>query len=240
MKRRHNIPNAGILINKIHGDSVKDKLVKGTYTLYSFGEGNSKTLPKSLLKAPEVVQKSAQTDIESQQTSLLKSLVEKTYATKYELKSLRDNLTLEISKLREDIMLTPEEMLHSQSLPDPVSPSLAVPSSSRPSTLHSIPECSVSVPNTTESNIPSIEPGNVKHNILVSGDSLLHRLDVNKMCLEQIKAKKLTKPGDTLNGTFARIKDNASKHSDVQLEVVVLAGTNDLNEQEKCNSTIFN
>ena len=233
VKRRHNIPNAEILINRIHEDSVKDKLVKDIYTLYSFGEGNSKTLPKSLLKAPEVAQKSAQTDIESEQTSLLKSLVQKTYATKYELKSLRDNLTLEISKLKEDIMLTPEGMLHSQSLPDPVSPSLAVPSSSRPSTLHSIPEYSVSVPNrnTTESNTLSVEHGNTKHNILVAGDSLLHRLDANKMCVEQIKVKKLTKPGDTLNGTFSRIKDYASKHSNVQLEVVVLAGTNDLNRR---------
>ena len=51
------------------------------------------------------------------------------------------------------------------------------------------------------------------------------------MCVEQIKVKKLTKPGDTLNGTFSRIKDYASKHSDVQLEVVVLAGTNDLNKR---------
>ena len=122
-------------------------------------------------------------------------------------------------------------MLHSQSLPDPVSPSLAVPSSSRTSTLHSIPEYSVSVPNTTESNIPSVEPGNIKHNISVAGDSLLHRLDASKMCVEQNKTKKLTKPGDTLNGTFARIKDYASKHSDVQLEVVVLVGTNDLNRR---------
>ena len=83
------------------------------YTLYSFGEGNSETLPKSLLKAQEVAQKSAQTDIKSEQTSLLKSLVEKTHVTKYEFESLRDNLTLEISKLREDILLTPEGMLHS-------------------------------------------------------------------------------------------------------------------------------
>ena len=59
MKRRHNIPNAWILINRIHGNSVKDKLVKDIYTFYSFGEGNSKTLPKSLLKVPEVAQKSA-------------------------------------------------------------------------------------------------------------------------------------------------------------------------------------
>ena len=44
VKRRHNIPNTGILIDRIHGDSVKDKLVKDIYTLYSFGEGNSKTV----------------------------------------------------------------------------------------------------------------------------------------------------------------------------------------------------
>ena len=122
-------------------------------------------------------------------------------------------------------------MLHSQSLPDPVSPSLAVPSSSRPSTFHSIPEHSVSVPDTTESSIPSIEPGNIKHNILVAADYLLHRLDASKMCVEQIKARKLIKPGDTLNGTIAIMKDYASKHSDVQPEMVVLAGTNDLNRR---------
>ena len=81
-----NILNAGILINRIHGDSVKDKLVKDIYTLYSFGEGNSKTLLKSLLKAPEVAQKPAQTDAESEQTSLLKSPIEKRNATKYEHK----------------------------------------------------------------------------------------------------------------------------------------------------------
>ena len=51
------------------------------------------------------------------------------------------------------------------------------------------------------------------------------------MCIEQIKAKKLTEPGNTLNGTFAKLKDYASKHTDVQLEVVVLAGTNDLNRR---------
>ena len=128
VKRRHNIPSAGIVINRIHEDYVKDKLVKDIYTLYSFGEGNSKTLPRSLLKAPEVAQKSAPTDIESEQTSLPKGLVEKTYVTKYDFESLRDDLTLEISKFREDILLTPEGMLHSQSLPNPVSPSLAVPS----------------------------------------------------------------------------------------------------------------
>ena len=48
---------------------------------------------------------------------------------------------------------TIEGMLHSQSLSDPVSPSLAVLSSSKLSTFHSIPEHSVSVPNTTRSNI---------------------------------------------------------------------------------------
>ena len=108
VKRRHNLPNAGTLIKIIHGDPVNNKLVKDIFTLYSFGEGNSKTLPKSLLKAPEVAQKSVQMDIESKQTSLLKSLVENrypTYVTKYEFDSLRDDLSLDLSKLKEDILL---------------------------------------------------------------------------------------------------------------------------------------
>ena len=36
VKRRRNIPNAGILISRIHGDSAKDKLVKDIYTFFSF------------------------------------------------------------------------------------------------------------------------------------------------------------------------------------------------------------
>ena len=60
------------------------------------------------------------------------------------------------------------------------------------------------------------------------------------MCEEQIKAKKLTKPGDALNETFARIKDYASKHSDVQLDVVVLVGTNDLNRRNVTPQSLIN
>ena len=52
-----------------------------------------------------------------------------------------------------------------------------------------------------------------------------------KCAQSRLELKKLTKPGNTLNGTFARIKDYESKHSHVQLEVVVLAGTNYLNRR---------
>ena len=57
--------------------------------------------------------------------------------------------------------------------------------------------------------------------------------------MEQIKAKKHTKPGITLNGAFARVKDYASKYSDVQLEVVVLAGTNDLNRRNVTTQSLI-
>ena len=224
MKRRHNIPKAGIFINRIHGDSVKDKLVKDIYTPYCFGEGNTKTLPKSLLKAPELAQKSAQTDIESEQISLLKSLVKKTYATKYELKSLRDNLTLEISKLRQDIMLTTKGMLHSQSLPDSVSPSLAVPSSSRPSTLHSIPEYSVSVPNTAESNIPSIDRRIVTPQSLI--DQLVDHIAVLKeFCnVKNIFVCKITPRCDrhVINSKFSEYNKLLDEHFSSQDSLTVL------------------
>ena len=70
-------------------------------------------------------------DIESEQTSLLKSLVEKTYATKHELEALRDDLSCTGNiEAQRCILMTPRGMLLSQSLLDPVSPSLAAPSSS--------------------------------------------------------------------------------------------------------------
>ena len=60
------------------------------------------------------------------------------------------------------------------------------------------------------------------------GDSLLHRMDVKKMKVSNIHSVKLTKRGDNLMGSMSRCKNYVAKHSDVILDVVLVAGTNDL------------
>ena len=68
-------------------------------------------------------------------------------------------------------------------------------------------------------------------NIIIVGDSLLHRIPINKMKVGNIPAVKLTKRGDNLSNAISRCKNFASKHSDRLLNVVLLAGTNDLSDR---------
>ena len=68
-------------------------------------------------------------------------------------------------------------------------------------------------------------------NVVIVGDSLLHRIQTNKMKVGNIPAVKLTKRGDTLSNAISRCRNFASRHSDRLLDVVLLAGTNDLSDR---------
>ena len=61
VRRRHNLSKAGHLINRTDSDSLKEKLIKGIYTLLAFGEGTVKSIPKSLLKPPDLANAGTQT-----------------------------------------------------------------------------------------------------------------------------------------------------------------------------------
>ena len=64
--------------------------------------------------------------------------------------------------------------------------------------------------------------------VIFVGDSLLHRTNTKKMNVRNIPSVKLTKPGDTLEGSVCRARDYLSKHCDHVFDIVSLAGTNDL------------
>ena len=64
--------------------------------------------------------------------------------------------------------------------------------------------------------------------IVITGDSLLHRMNIHKMKVNNISAVKLTKKGDTINWSLARCMNFVGKHNDQLTDVVLLAGTNDL------------
>ena len=64
--------------------------------------------------------------------------------------------------------------------------------------------------------------------ILIAGDYLLHRIKPNKFKVGDIPSVKLTKKGDTLSGTIGRCGNFLSKHADERIDLVLLAGTNDL------------
>ena len=64
--------------------------------------------------------------------------------------------------------------------------------------------------------------------IVVAGDSLLHRINANKMSVDIITSVKLTKKGDSLSGSINRSKSYISRHGNDYIDLVLLAGTSDL------------
>ena len=54
------------------------------------------------------------------------------------------------------------------------------------------------------------------------------------MKVSNIHSVKLIKRGDNLTGSMSRCRNYVAKHSDEILDVVLLAGTNDLSNKNSC------
>ena len=52
------------------------------------------------------------------------------------------------------------------------------------------------------------------------------------MKVNNIQSIRLTKRGDNLSGTVSRLSAYISKHNNQQLDIVLLAGTNDLSKRD--------
>ena len=83
VRGRHNLSKAGHLINRSNSDNLKEKLIKDIHTLFAFGEGTAKSMPKSLLKPPDLANAETQTDVVCD--------LSQTYATKSELDTVKTN-----------------------------------------------------------------------------------------------------------------------------------------------------
>ena len=117
-------------------------------------------------------------------------------------------------------------MTISDSLPEPVSPSLVSPF---PSTSNAV--------NTSHSNLgfksqSRSNPVKRSDTILFAGDSLLNRMSIKRMNVGNYRRVKLTKPGVSLDGTVNGDRNHLSKHCNTKANVVLLAGTNDLSRRE--------
>ena len=154
--------------------------------MFAFGEGTVKSMPKSLLKPPDLANAETQSDVVCD--------LSQTYATKSELETVRQMVLDEISNLKN--VVTPSSnitsMTISDSLPDPISPSLVSP----------FPPAANAV-NTSHSNLgfdsQSIS-NSVKRSdtILFASDSLLNRMSIKRMNVGNYRSVKLTKPGTVL------------------------------------------
>ena len=100
---------------------MKEKLIKDIYTLFAFCEGTVKSMPKSLLKPPDLANAETQTDVVCD--------LNQTYASKSQLDTVKQMILDDISNLKN--VITPSSnitsMTISDSLSEPVSPSLVSP-----------------------------------------------------------------------------------------------------------------
>ena len=161
---------------------MKDKLIKDIYSLYLFGEGSITALPKHMFKSDsKFVDMCAQTD-----TYLSGAL----FATMSDLENLKVELLNKISYLKQDILyetvkLPPFDSNH-VSLPSAQSHPAGVTPGSFPSQVSlndSILTIPNSVRNVTVCDIPvgSRAPPIPEKVRKIAGDSLLHRMNANKM-----------------------------------------------------------
>ena len=68
--------------------------------------------------------------------------------------------------------------------------------------------------------------------ILFASDSLLNRMSTKRMNVGNYRSVKLTKPGNSLDGTVNRVHNHLSKHCNIKANVVLLAGTYDLSRRQ--------
>ena len=65
-------------------------------------------------------------------------------------------------------------------------------------------------------------------------------MDIKKMKVSNVHSVKLTKRGDNLTGFMSRCRNHVAKHNNVILDVVLLAGTNDLSNKNSCPEDLIN
>ena len=143
------------------------------------------------------------------------------FATKSELVDLKAELLEKISRIKDNVLAELIVPGSADSSRDAQQPDLT---STNYSELSSQPGPSLTV----DSEPFESQPQPKSRTILIAGDSLLYRIKPNKLKVGDIPSVKLTKKGDRLSGTIGRCRNFLSKHADERIDLVLLAGTNDL------------
>ena len=197
-------------------DGLKEKLASDIYLMFAFGEGSIQSLPKHILKSDgrSTSDQSFQTNIDSY------------FAQKDELNALRVELMSKIEEIKKSLLKAPEES--SQKMPEQSSHECSMFTDSVMTKsmydANPVDAMSRSLPRNRAKSSPTtpLQPTEPEANsnsikVIFIGDSLLHRMNAEKMNVGNIPGIKLTKPGDTLEGSVCRARDYLSKHCDQSL-----------------------
>ena len=240
VKQKLSQNHLGPLIERKSGANVKENLSKDIFNVYSLGEGSIQSLPKNMVRS--------ETRYVCQEVQTNSCLSRTLFASKSEIEDLKTDLLGKISELREEFAALKNHPLPSNTILDSsvTNPSRSISSmecTQMPASPQDIP------PITSTQLVRPTDPGNEAdvdsgypapdsanandvnekpRKIVITGDSLLHRMNIHKMKVNNISTVKLTKKGDTINASIARCMNFVGKYSDQLIHVVLLAGTNDL------------
>ena len=175
-----------------------------------------KSVPKSLLKPPDLANAGTQTDVVCDLNQI--------YATTSELDTVKQMFLHEISNVKNVITASPNitSTTISDSLPEPVNPSLVLPF---PSASNAANTSHLDQRSDSQSRSISVKRSET---MLSAGDSLLNLMSIKRMNVGNYRSVKPTKPGDSIDGTVNRVRNHLSKHFNTGVNVVLLAGRNDL------------
>ena len=178
-RRRRKLNSSATLVERKSGEGATDKLLKDTYEIFSYCEGGRESLPKSLLKD------NSQTafDAEAFATSVQETI-------KASLTDIKTSFAAEIQKCCDEMKSTQEDLVRVAVTPfSSDAEAKKVQKARHPVTEERAPK------NHTETVPP-------KKVILFTGDSLFHPLDSKRLAVDDVKAIKMAKSGDTLTGNF--------------------------------------
>ena len=170
------------------------------------------------------------------------------FATKSDVEELKNDFLSKLFDLREEftsVKCPPAPVVSYPSESDDDSTQFPSSQVSPSSTLTQTPVSShnknVSASGQVHKAVDKPNPGKVpSRKVLIAGDSLLNRMYISRMKVSDIPSVKLTKRGDNLSGTISRCINYASKHSSETLDVVLLAGTNDLSNRSVSPEKLIN
>ena len=208
LKRKKPSTQYGNLVERRTAENVKDTLIRDIHSILMFGEGSTSSVPKSLFETDRPVTSFGT------QTGLC---MEPPTACIFDLDVLKSQLLEKIDELRNEVLCTSEL--------ECISP----PVVGEPPRVVNLP--SVDVTSAEDRNAVNSAHGPTNpREILIAGDSLLHRLKQHKMKVGEIETLKLTQRGDNLDETFSRTHNFISRRADTNFDIVILAGTNDLSK----------
>ena len=229
-----------LALKRKSGANVKENLFKRYFQCIFAGEGSIQSLPKNMVKSEtRYVSQDAQTD------SCLSRML---FSSKSDIEDLKTDLLGKISELREEFAALKNHLLPSNTILDSsviirshsISSMECTQMSASPQDTPPITSTQLVTPTNTGneadvvSGYPAPDSDNANNvnekprNIVITGDSLLHRMNIHKMNVNNISTVKLTKKGDTFSGSTARCINFVGKHSNQLIDIVLLAGTNDL------------